>query len=122
MFDLTDFRHHVILLGKMQRIISQRKPVASITTTSWRVGQEAVKKVLEAMKEEKASKTKGRSDTGDQRREQTSKPDVVAVVSDEESYSGHDHGNNQEGETETASKHSDATSSQQRSDGLRAGA
>ena len=80
-----------------------------------------MKKVLEAMKEEKASKTKGRSDTGDQRREEASKPDVVAVVSDKESYSGHDHDNNQEGETETASKHSEVTFSQQPSDGLRTG-
>ena len=37
----------------MQRIISHRKPVPSITASSWRVGQEAVKKVLQSMKESK---------------------------------------------------------------------
>ena len=34
----------------MQRIMASRKPVPSITVSSWRVGQEAVKKVLQSMK------------------------------------------------------------------------
>ena len=37
----------------MQRIVASRRPVPSITARSWRVGQEAVKKVLQAMKASK---------------------------------------------------------------------
>ena len=37
----------------MQRIVAHRRPVPSITARSWRVGQEAVKKVLQSMKESK---------------------------------------------------------------------
>ena len=39
----------------MQRIVAAQKPVPSISTTSWRVGQEAVKKVMQAMKDSKVS-------------------------------------------------------------------
>lgn len=48
----------------MQRIVAHRKPVPSITVSSWRIGQEAVKKVLGSMKETKMPTSKEEDQSG----------------------------------------------------------
>lgn len=72
----------------MQRIVSHRKPVPSITASSWRIGQEAVKKVLETMKETK-KQSPSKEEVACQGREPGRSDDIDGVdhMSDEEEES-----------------------------------
>ncbi|XP_065067788.1 centrosome-associated protein 350-like [Rhopilema esculentum] len=102
--------------GKMQRIVAAQKPVPSISTTSWRVGQEAVKKVMQAMKDSKISEVNKEKGKGAQLKDKAN--DFEKEKGGQDGYSDHDDddGLSEMEDEDTKTKDTDARSAQMSGD------